>query len=259
MNDISMSQSKNRKRRGNSRFVVFFILILISLFSGSVFAYHQLRKASWLNLKDIGISGNENVSTTTLLNLLQGFMGDNLLDISSREVSDQLMKIKRIERVKMVRHYPSTLKIKVTERKGFLYLKSAEGNLFPIDEHRMIMEYAVTPSKEDLPIVNTRFHNSQLHAGRYVKDPFVQRVIDLQKMIINEKPEFLSSISEYYEQNKHVVIIDANHGSGVLLSTDNLKDQLRRYQFVQENGNIDRKKFIDLRFKDQVVVRSEVQ
>ncbi len=254
-----MTQSKKRKRRGNSRFVVFFILILILLFSGSVFGYHQLRKASWLNLKDIGISGNENVSTTTLLNLLQGFMGENLLNISPQEVSDQLMKIKRIEKVTMVRQFPSTLKIKVTERKGFLYLKSDEGNLFPIDEHGMIMEHAFSPSKEDLPIVNTKFHNSHLHAGRFVKDPFVQSVIDLQKKIIAEKPDFLGSISEYYEHNKHIVIIDANHGSGVLLSTDNLKDQLRRYQFVQENGNIDRKKFIDLRFKDQVVVRSEVQ
>ncbi|MFO7660800.1 MAG: FtsQ-type POTRA domain-containing protein [Candidatus Cloacimonadaceae bacterium] len=251
--------NKTRKRRGNSRFVFFFILILIVLFSGSVFGYHQLRKASWLNLKDIGISGNENVSTTTLLDLLNEYIGVNLLEISAQDISEQLMKIKRIEKVRMVRQYPSTLKIKVTERKGFLYIKSAEGNLFPIDEHGMVMEYAVSPSKEDLPIVHTKFHSNHLHAGTFVKDPLVQRVIDLQKQIIAEKPDFLSSISEYYEHNKHIVIIDAKHGSGILLGTDNLKDQLRRYQFVQENGNINRKNFIDLRFKDQVVVRSEVQ
>jgi len=250
---------KGRKRRGNSRFVFFFILILVVLFSASIFGYQQLRKAAWLNIRNISVSGNENTSSATLQDLLQEFMGVNLLEISSKDVKAQLLKIKRIDKVRMVRLYPSTLKVKVTERKGFLYIKSCEGNLFPIDEHGMVMEYAASPSKEDMPIVHTKFPGNQLHTGSIIKDPFLKRVIDLQKQIIAEKPDFLKSVSEYYQLNNHVVIVDAEYGSRILVGTNNLKDQLRRYQFVQENGDINRKNIIDLRFQNQVVVRSEVQ
>lgn len=237
----------------------FFILILIVLASASLVGYQQLRKSAWLNVRNISISGNENTDSATLHNLLQHYVGVNLLEISAKDVKAQLLKIKRIEDVRMARLYPSTLKVKVTERKGFLYIKSAEGNLFPIDEHCMVIEYAVSASKEDLPIVHTKLSGKQLHAGRVVRDPFLQRVIDLQNRIIAEKPEFLSAISEYYEHNNHVIIVDANHGSRILLGEDNLKERLRRYQFVQDNGAINRKNILDLRFENQVVVRSEVQ
>lgn len=248
-----------RKRRGNSRFIFFFILILLVLGSLTWAGYEGLRRTPWLTIKKITVVGNDCISASTISDLLQDYIGANLVDVSSKSIRKQLIKLKRIEKVNIVRAYPQTLKIKITERKGFLYLKSREGDLFPIDDQGMIIEYAVYPSKEDMPIVHSQFANQQLHVGRKVNDNFIKRVIKLQKDIIAEKPEFLKSISEYYQDNGAVIIADARYGTRIMVNDQDLSDQIRRYQFVQDNGDIDRNNVLDLRFKNQVIVRPEVK
>jgi cell division protein FtsQ len=259
MNKISSLPEKGRKRRGHSRFVIFFALILVAL--GILFwlGYGCLSKAVWLSIRNISITGNENVATTSIQTQLQEFMGENLVKVSSRKIKQQLLKIKRIKKAKIVRLYPRTLKVRITERVGFLYLKSMEGSLFPVDEQGMVMEHALYPTKEDLPIVNIEVSNRQLHVGKKVDDKFLKKVIALQKRILKERPEFLPSISEYYSENGKIMIIDSRYGSRILLGMQDLRDQLRRYQFVQENGDVNRRDIFDLRFKNQVVVRQEVQ
>jgi hypothetical protein len=51
-------------------------------------------------------------------------------------------------------------------------------------------------------------------------------------------------------------IIDARYGTRIIPGEDNMATQLRRYQFVQDNGNISRKSVVDLRFDNQVVVKA---
>jgi cell division septal protein FtsQ len=259
MNKVSLMTEKGRKRRGHSRFIIFFILILLVLSGLSWVTYSGLRKASWLRIKSIAVAGNQNVSITTVQELLEGFNGENLIDVSTRDIKEKLYKVKRIYKARVIRQFPSTLKIKVFERQGYLYVKSSEGDLFPIDNRGMIMEYAVFPSKEDLPIIHTNYQNRQLHPGSFVKDAFVRKVIALQAKIALTRPEFLKYISEYYMDKDLIFIVDAKYGSRILIGTHDLDNQLRRYTFVQENGDINRKNIVDLRFANQVVVRPEAR
>ncbi len=248
-----------RKRRGHSRFIVFFILLLAGLLCLSWIGYRTLCQADWLNVKTIRVAGNSYVSAQNIRALLQDYTGSNLVAISSSDIKDELYKIKRIKKAEIVRLYPSTLKIKVTERKGFVYLKSTDGDLFPIDENGLILEYAAFPSGEDIPVVNTTIPSRRFLVGKIVQYPFLTRVLALQDQIMQEQPDFLKSVSEYYEDKGLIVIVDAKYGTRIIAGDENLKDQLRRYQFVQENGTIDKDKIFDLRFQNQVVVRQEIQ
>jgi cell division septal protein FtsQ len=254
-----MMTEKGRKRRGHSRFIIFFVLILLILGGLSWVTYNGLRKATWLRIRQVTVAGSKNVSVTAIQDLLDGFIGENLVDISSREVKDKLYKIKRVDKAWVIRQYPSTLKIKIAEKQGFLYIKSYEGDLFPITDKGMILEYAVFPSNEDLPIVHTGYSSRNIHPGSYVKSAYVKKVIEMQKNITSTRPEFAKFISEYYQENSNILIIDAKYGTRILLGDENLDDQLRRYTFVQDNGDIDRKNILDLRFENQVVVRPEVR
>ncbi len=258
MNKLPPTQSSGRKRRGNSRFLVFFVVILCVLAILGWAGYNWLSKASWLSIRTLRVEGNNTVSTATITHLLNGYVGRNLLALPAGEIRGQLLKIKRIRSARVRRIYPGTLKVLVREREGFLYVKSREGDLFPIDEQAMVMEYAVFTSREDLPIVHTQIHSSQLQVGKVVNDKFLNRVLALQKEIRREKPEFLKSVSEYYSEKDQIILVDAQYGSRILLGSEGLKDQLRRYQFVQENGVVDRRDIFDMRFKNQVVVRQEV-
>lgn len=254
-----MMTEKGRKRRGHSRFIIFFVLILLILGGLSWVTYNGLRKASWLRIRQISVTGSKNVSVKAIQDLMDGFIGENLVDISSREVKDKLYKIRRVEKAWVIRQFPSTLKIKIAEKQGFLYVKSHEGDLFPITDKGMIMEYAVFPSNEDLPIVHTGYSSRNMHPGSYVKSEYMKRVIGMQKKIVSTRPEFTKLISEYYLEKDIILIVDAKYGTRILLGEENLDDQLRRYAFVQDNGDINRKNIVDLRFENQVVVRPEVR
>jgi len=259
MNELIATTDKNRKRRGNSRFLIFFILILCVLSSLAYVTYLELCKAEWLNIDRIAITNNENVAAATLNSLLQDYYGRNLVDISADEIKDRLQSIKRIEKVGISRAYPNMLRVKIFEKKGFVYVKSIEGDLFPIDNTGMILEYSAHPSSEDLPIVHTLYSSTDLHIGNVVKDKFIEKVFELHLSIMKEYPDFCKSISEYYLDNNSVVIVDINNGARILINKEDLKNQLRRYRFVQENGDINKSSVFDLRFKNQVVVRAEVQ
>lgn len=51
-------------------------------------------------------------------------------------------------------------------------------------------------------------------------------------------------------------IIDARYGTRIIPGETDIANQLRRYQFVQDNGNIARRSIVDLRFDNQVVVKA---
>lgn len=248
-----------RKRRGHSRYIVFFVLIIIALAGISWGSYAGLRQAAWLNIREVRIVGNKYLSAQILQSLVHKYYGNNLVDLSSATVAADLKKLKRIERVQITRLFPSTLKIKITEREGFLYIKSQDGELFPIDKNKMIIEHASYPILEDLPIVHTTFRSNQLLVGRRIGDPFVLKVVALHQKIATQRPEFVKNVSEYYQADGLVYLLEAEHGARIILGHENINDQLRRFEFVLENGDIAKSSVLDLRFNNQVVVKNVQQ
>jgi len=110
--------------------------------------------------------------------------------------------------------------------------------------------------KEDMPIYSTYLSNHQIKPGHKLKNAGLQQVLQLHKRITKEAPDFLPQISEYYLIDKTVNIIDAKTGTRIIPAQEDLAKQLARYQFVQENGNINKNSVVDLRYKNQVVVKA---
>jgi len=96
-----------------------------------------------------------------------------------------------------------------------------------------------------------------MQIGKRLGDSFIKAVLALHKRIAQEKPEFIKSISEYYNNDGLVCLIDAKYGSRLILGEGDLNLQLKRYQFVLDNGDFNKHCVLDLRFKDQVVVKPE--
>ncbi|MDD4310561.1 MAG: cell division protein FtsQ, partial [Candidatus Cloacimonetes bacterium] len=143
-----------------------------------------------------------------------------------------------------------------SERRGLLYLKSLEGDLYPVDAEAVVLAKYSSIYTEDLPIFSTYFSNNQFKAGVKLKKPGLARILALHQRIIKEAPDFLPRISEYYFIDNTVNIIDAKYGTRIIPSDEDMSSQLKRYLFVQDNGNIDRRGVVDLRFKNQVVVKA---
>ncbi len=250
-----MPQSE-RKRRGNSRYMVYFVIALVFTIAISVGIYHALLHVSWFNLQKIVVTNNQSVPTEMIHDIVAKYLNMNLLSIPSKEIQKDILSISRVKSVRIRKSLLHTLRIEVQERSGFLYVKSLEGDLYPIDSDGVVMEKLSPYYNEDLPILNTFISAEHLELGSKLEKPYINKVLSIHKEIGNHVPEFLAQISEYFIVDDIVYIIDAKYGTRLIPSDDDLISQLNRYMFVQDNGNINRNTTIDLRFKNQVVVKA---
>lgn len=247
---------KTRKRRGSSRYYLYFVFSLLGIALLGIGIYFLMINVPYFNLKQVQFNGNAAVSDSLLAKLTNPCKGQNLLAISKSELRARLSTFARIKGVRIRRRLPSTLLIQITERKGMLYLKSTDGDLFPIDEDCIALEKYGNVYNEDLPVVSTYLSSKQLKSGAKLNKPDLSLILQAHKQILKEAPHFAAHISEYYVVDNTVYLIDAKQGTRIIPSRENLSKQFQRYQFVQDNGNINPHSVVDLRFDNQVVVKA---
>ncbi|HNQ43726.1 MAG TPA: FtsQ-type POTRA domain-containing protein, partial [Candidatus Cloacimonadota bacterium] len=209
----------------------------------------------YFDITEIQISGNTAIPDSLVFRKVNRYKGTNLFSVSSKELCEEVKKISRIKSIKVRKHPLSTLKLEISERQGAIYVKSLEGNLYPVDSEAIVLANYSQIYKEDLPIFSSYLTDAQIKPGTKLLKANLQRVLALHQRIEREAPEFLPIISEYYMIDNTINIVDARYGTRIIPSEDNLAQQLKRYQFVQDNGNISRRSLVDLRFENQVVVK----
>ena len=252
---MEISKEK-RKRRGNSRYYLFYFVSLVLVTSLGIATWFTLTHVKLFALKHVVVTGNTAIPDSLIQKATSSYMGMNLLAISRKDITCRLAGFSRIKDVKLRKKLLHTIQLEITERKGLIYLKSLEGDLYPIDADAIVLAKYSSVYSEDLPIFSTYFSSKQFKAGQKLKKPGLGRILALHQRIAKEAPDFLPRISEYYFIDNTVNIIDAKYGTRIIPSDEDLASQLKRYLFVQDNGNIDRRGVVDLRFKNQVVVKA---
>ncbi|NLO43807.1 MAG: FtsQ-type POTRA domain-containing protein [Candidatus Cloacimonetes bacterium] len=246
---------KHKKRRGNSRYYIFFALSLMAILALGLGLFHFMLHLSWLEVQHINIAGNLVVPDSLVYQTCSKHLGTNLFKVPTRELAAELNQFSRIKSVKVRRRIPATINLTITERKAFLYVKSFEGRLYPIDSEAIVMKSYSPIANEDIPIFSSYYTDEQLKPGTRLKKADLNKIIAVHKRVVHEASDYLPIISEYYLIDNTVYMVDARYGTRIIPSEENMAIQLKRYQFVQDNGNISRNKVVDLRFENQVVVK----
>lgn len=254
-NELRMN-NKKRKRRGSSRYYIFFVLILIALAGLGIGLRSWLSSVSWLNLETVRVSGNSCVADSVIHAMIEPYIGQNLLTLPKDEIESTISNLSRVKGVRVRSRLLNTLLVELEERKGCLYLRSLEGDLFPIDEEGVVLAKYSDVYRENLPVMSILLHNSAIKQGEKLESAPLARVLAVHKKIIKEAPDFLPHISEYYTIDNIVHIIDARDGTRLIPSSENMAKQFSRYEFVQDNGNVSEGAILDLRFENQVVVKA---
>jgi cell division septal protein FtsQ len=247
---------REKKRRGNSRYYLFFLLSLMAVVAIATGLVYTLRHLSIFDLDQITINGNLAIPDSLIQKASNSYLGTNLFSISKRDLRQDLQKISRLKDVKIRKHLLNKMSLEISESEGLLYVKSFEGNLYPVDADGVVLSRYSKVYREDLPIYSSYYKDAQFKPGIQLTKPDLKRILALHQRMVKEAPEYLHIISEYYMIDNTINIIDARYGTRIIPSEDNMATQLKRYQFVQDNGNISRKSVVDLRFENQVVVKA---
>jgi len=250
-------RAERRKRRGNSRYFVLmlFFLALIGMVYIAITAI--LKHYPIFIIKKIEIAGSKNLDRAFLSEISKDLIKTNMYGFSTSDLEKRYLRIKRIKSVNVSRILPSKVRIKIQERTGFFYVKTVEGNFYPVDENHIVLDNRIYSSPEDIPVVNTRFKDQQMLVGRHLVSKQLDEVTHLQKEMLKVNPKFMQYVSEYYFKDDILYFIESNTGCRVILGDNDLQTKLRRFIFLKENGGLDRKNVIDFRFQNQVVVKPE--
>jgi len=113
-----------RKKRGSSRYYILFIFLVILLGSSAFLIKILVRNLDFLQVKTILVTGNENLETEFLANIMKDFIGENLFEVSKEDVLPKYQNINRISDISLSRKFPDKLVLKVKEKYGYLYIKT---------------------------------------------------------------------------------------------------------------------------------------
>lgn len=245
-----------RKRTGSSRYFVYFIFsvsLLAALFWG---VRTLLTKISWFQIEAIQIQGNENLETEFLTNLSLDFLGANLFATSKRDVLQKYENIVRIKDISLTRILPNKIRLNILERKGLFFIRTREGEIFPIADDRIILDNDVFYTEENLPVIITDIPASEISFGTKVENEFLERIFRYYQIVSSQFPDFFKNISELYEDESEIYLVEAGTGYRIVFGEDDLIEKIKKYRFLEQNRSFEKGKIVDLRYKDQLVIRS---
>ena len=208
------------------------LLILLTTFNSK-----QRFVTFQFDLKTIEIENNFLLKDKDIKNLLVSFYNKNLIFLDNNEVKKALMQNSLIESFNIKKKYPSTLKVKIFEKKPIAVLFNKK-NKFYLSEKIDLIEFKKLPNYQTLPYI----------LGN--KDDFKIFYNNLKKMnfpldIIKKYTLFETNRWDLETKNKEIIKLPSRNYSKSLENFLNLKSK----------NDFKEYKLFDYRINNQLILK----
>ena len=208
------------------------LLILLTTFNSK-----QRFVTFQFDLKTIEIENNFLLKDKDIKNLLVSFYNKNLIFLDNNEVKKALMQNSLIESFNIKKKYPSTLKVKIFEKKPIAVLFNKK-NKFYLSEKIDLIEFKKLPNYQTLPYI----------LGN--KDDFKIFYNNLKKMnfpldIIKKYTFFETNRWDLETKNKEIIKLPSRNYSKSLENFLNLKSK----------NDFKEYKLFDYRINNQLILK----
>jgi cell division protein FtsQ len=245
-----------RKKRGSSRYYIYFICIIFLLVASASGVKYLLKNLDILQIKSVTIDGNQNLETEFLTNISQDFLGKNLYEISKNEVLEKYSNINRIKDVSITRKLPDKLVINLVEKKGYMYLRTKEGTLFPLTKELEVLDNTQYFRNEILPVISSDLAADDLQVGEKISDAWIAEVYEIAAVL--SECDLFDDVSEFYQRDGELILVQSPIGFRIILGQGDLTEKLQRYKLVRDNRSFAKDSYIDLRFENKLIERPGV-
>ena len=192
---------------------------------------------SKFNLKEIIIENNQLLKDKDIKNLLFPIYNKNLLFLKNTEVKRALMQNSFIESFDIKKKYPSTLKIRVFEKRPIAILLNQK-NKFYLSEKIDLIEFKSLPDYQNLPYV---FGN---------KDDFKIFYKDLKK--INFPTDLIEKYTLYETRRWDLEI---KNKKVIKLPSKNYITSLENFLDLKGKNSFEKYKLFDYRISNQLILK----
>jgi len=244
--------------------IVFAIsVLLISTLCGIyIFVSHSPR----FNLARIYVQGNHKVSEKEIKEKAQIELGTNIFHMNLGMIENLVKEDKRIKEVWAKRILPNQLLIEVEEKKPALWINLPEG-LFGLSQDQEVIPLEEEDFNQDLPVVTGLTFSSDFGKENLKTKPYewwpnkkAKLALDFYKILSEQDSSFMKLISEIsLSDESNLVFYLIPYGTQVNMGKGNLKKKFKRVKaFLDYEGRTEDLTCLDLRFKDQVVVKKSL-
>ncbi|MBL7108381.1 MAG: FtsQ-type POTRA domain-containing protein [Candidatus Cloacimonetes bacterium] len=248
-----MQKKRKRQNKKRNRFIQFFkllILFLLITFSLAYLSLYGLSNWKVFNIKKIEISKTKNIDKLLIKRKLQNkFNNKNMFLVRNESIQNNLNNFPKIKNTKIIRRIPNTLILSIDERLPIAKIIGSKKIIFTIDKEGYLLEKISINKKNNLPIFDGIQINN-LTIGDKISENSLKILLNIYKIIMRKKPEFLKKISNYSFIDGNVLLFERNTGIKFLLGREKFLEKIEKLFFVYNNYPIAEYSEIDLRFSD---------
>lgn len=260
---IYSTYSKKSTREKKFQFISFRRLGIIFLIVTTCLLV-LLKVSTWLNaqelflLKEIKVEGTRFIGNQEVLKLVQTDSLVNLLDLDLHRISEPIRQHPLIEDVSVSRRLPSTLLIKVTERKPLAILNQSE--LVAIDVRGKLLPEFKLEMLTDYPVIS----NVPFDKDHQERNHEVREILNLLHYLKTNEFLLYSEISEISYSKKIGLYCYLNDRAvPVIFGKENNEAKIAHLVTVLKILKTEEKltdvQYFDLRFQNQVIVKENTK
>ena len=209
---ITKKQAKILKKKKKIKRIIKTIILLALIIGGFCFALIS----PIFNVTEINVTGNEQISSDTIISLSQLEIGQNLYRFNRIKVSNEIKTNAYIENVKIQRKIPNKIEITIEERKRDYNVEFLNGYAY-INNQGYILEIA--EQKLELPVIKgISTPQEQIVEGNRLDDE------DLEKL---ETVIQIMNICKNYDLDTKISSIDITNKSNYIINMDEEKKTIQ--------------------------------
>ena len=209
---ITKKQAKILKKKKKIKRIIKTIILLALIIGGFCFALIS----PIFNVTEINVTGNEQISSDTIISLSQLEIGQNLFRFNRIKVSNEIKTNAYIENVKIQRKIPNKIEITIEERKRDYNVEFLNGYAY-INNQGYILEIA--EQKLELPVIKgISTPQEQIVEGNRLNDE------DLEKL---ETVIQIMNICKNYDLDTKISSIDITNKSNYIINMDEEKKTIQ--------------------------------
>lgn len=213
---------------------------------------HWLVTSPSFAVTQIEVRGASRVSEPRILEAAGIELGANLWTLDTRAVQARLAAIPEIARADVVRAFPNAVTIAVEERRPFTLVHAAR--LHWLDEDGRVLGEETRAVVPELPVISG-LTEEELAAMRTSPGPKARAAVALIRALLRAGSTLASEISEIDMSLPEGPVLYTVDDIEVRLGAEDWEERLARLEGVLAQVATQDLRAVDLRFRDQVVLR----
>ena len=222
------------QRKSKKVIIYFFLLILIGSINNSSINNLKLEK-----IKNINIFGLEENDQKTIINNLNNLDLKNIFFINKNNFKDIIESNSLVEEYNVIKKYPYSIDIDI-KKTNFIAKISKNGNFFLVGNNGKL----------------SNNNNSKIELPYIFGKPEIKKIVELKKIIDKSDIEYSQIETLYYfKSNRWDLKLKNNI---VIKLPENIEiNNLDKISIFIKNINLENKKIIDARIKNQIIILNE--